>query len=187
MLAAATVRVRPANPAQNPGPTPTPIQGPSARKPRWSAVSLVLIGLPVLLVGALVWQLASSFIHTDIIVRQAVAVGKVSLESDPAGSRVDFVLVDRVGQETTVDGTINVKLREPDGTLWQTSRQVTASAFQQLPDGGLLGGRTGYSVIIPASDWVRAPRRGGSATVSISVQPSGEGASFSTVAEERFP
>ncbi len=150
-------------------------------------MSWVLVGLPVLLVSALIWQIASSSIHTDIVVRQAVAVGRVSLESDPAGSRIDIVLVDRVGQETTVDGTVNVMLREPDGTLWQTSRPVTASAFQQLPDGGFLAGRTGYSVVIPASDWARAPRRGGAATVSISVQPTSDGTPFSTVAEERFP
>jgi hypothetical protein len=55
-----------------------------------------------------------------------------------------------------------------------------------LPDGGLLAGRTGYSVVIPASDWLRAPRRGGSATVSVSIQPT-DGTPFSTVAEERFP
>jgi hypothetical protein len=133
------------------------------------------------------WQIGSGFIHTDVVVRQAVAVGRVSLESDPAGSRVDIVVVDRVGQETTVNGTLGVKLREPDGTLWQTTRTVSANDFQPLPDGGLLAGRSGYSVIVPASDWARAPRRGGSATVSITVQPSGDGPAFSTVAEERFP
>jgi hypothetical protein len=187
MVAASAARVRPTHPIQTPAPTLTPIQSLSAKKPRWSAASWVLIGLPVLLVGAFIWQIASSTIHTDIVVRQAVAVGQVSLESDPAGSRVDFVLVDRVGQETTVDGTVTVKLREPDGRVWQTSREVTESAFQQLPDGSLLAGRTGYSVTIPASDWARAPRRGGSATVTINVKPSGEGSPFSTVAEERFP
>jgi hypothetical protein len=91
-----------------------------------------------------------------------------------------------VGQETTVSGDLNVKLREPDGTVWQTTRSVTAADFRTLPEGGLLAGRTGYSVLIPASDWLRAPRRGGSATVSLGIQPT-EGAAFSTVAEERFP
>jgi hypothetical protein len=44
----------------------------------------------------------------------------------------------------------------------------------------------GYSVVVPATDWLRAPRRGGSATVSINVQPT-EATPFATVAEERFP
>ena len=55
-----------------------------------------------------------------------------------------------------------------------------------MPEGGLLAGRVGYSVVVPATDWLRAPRRGGSATVSINVQPA-DGTPFSTVAEERFP
>jgi hypothetical protein len=133
-----------------------------------------------------VWQIGSNLLRTDLAGHEPVAVGRVSLESDPAGSRIDIVVVDRAGQETTANGTLNVKLREPDGTLWQTSRTVTASDFQPLPDGGLLAGRTGYSVVVPASDWARAPRRGGSATVSISLQP-GEGSMLSTIAEERFP
>jgi hypothetical protein len=147
----------------------------------------VIIGVPALLLLTFVWQVASGFMHTEIAVRQPVAVGRVSLESDPAGSRIDFVVVDRVGQETTLNGTLDVKLREPDGTLWQTSRTVNSDNFKPLPDSSLLAGRTGYSVVVPASDWVRAPRRGGTATVSINAQPNDDGTPFSTVAEERFP
>jgi hypothetical protein len=139
-----------------------------------------------MLVLLVVWQVGSSMLRTEIAVRDAVAVSRVSLEADPLGSRIDFVLVDRIGQDTTVNGDLNIRLREPDGTLWQTVRKVTASDFVLLPGGGLLAGRLGYSVVIPPSDWVRAPRRGGSATVSVSVVPS-DGATFSTVAEERFP
>jgi hypothetical protein len=146
-----------------------------------------LIGLPLLLAATFAWQITSSAFHTDVVIREAVSVGRVSLEADPAGSRIDLVLVDRVGQQTTVDGTVSVKLREPDGRLWQSSRSVTAGDFQAVPEGGLLAGRVGYSVVIPSSDWARAPRRGGSATVTISVVPSGDGPTFSTVAEERFP
>jgi hypothetical protein len=110
----------------------------------------------------------------------------VSLEPDPLGSRIDFAVVDRVGQETTVNGNLTIKLREPEGTVWQSTRSITAANFVILPEGGLLAGRTGYSVVVPTSDWLRAPRRGGAATVSVSITPT-ERATFSTVAEERFP
>jgi hypothetical protein len=146
----------------------------------------VIIGVPVVLLLLFVWQVGSSMLRTEIAIRDAVAVSRVSLEADPLGSRIDFVLVDRVGQDTTVSGDLNIKLREPDGTLWQTTRRVSASDFAVLPGGGLLSGRLGYSVVIPPSDWLRAPRRGGSASVSVSVVPA-DGAPFSTVAEERFP
>jgi hypothetical protein len=145
-----------------------------------------MIGIPVLLGLTFLWQIASTMLHTEIAVRDAVTVSRVSLEADPLGSRIDLVLVDRVGQETTVNGDLSVKLREPDGTVWQSTRHVTASDFKPLSEGGLLAGRMGYSVVIPASDWIRAPRRGGSASVAVNVQPV-EGAAFSTVSEERFP
>jgi len=158
----------------------------SMRRARRSLGSWVMIGVPILLVALFAWQIVSPMLRTDVAVRGAVGFSRVSLEADPAGSRIDFAVVDRVGQETTVTGDVNIKLREPDGTVWQTTRSVTASDFRTLPDGGLLAGRTGYSVVIPASDWLRAPRRGGSATVALSVQPT-DGTPFSTVAEERFP
>jgi hypothetical protein len=176
MVAAATARAR----AVTPNPTP------GVRNPKRSAATWVLIGIPTLLIVTLVWQLASGLLHTEIAVREAVAVGRATLETDPAGSRVDFVVVDRVGQETTVHGTVSIKLREPDGGVWQASRSVAAGDFKALPDGSLLAGRTGYSVVIPANDWARPPRRGGAATVTIKVEPA-DGAAFSTVAEERFP
>jgi hypothetical protein len=158
----------------------------ASRKPRRSAGTWVIIGVPALLILTFVWQVSSSVLRNDIAVRDAVAVSRVSLEADPLGSRIDLVLVDRVGQDTTVNGDLNIGLREPDGTVWQISRGVTAADFVSVRDGGLLAGRLGYSVVIPATDWVRAPRRGGSATVSVSVQPT-DGTPFSTVAEERFP
>lgn len=155
-------------------------------KGRVSAATLVLVGIPALLVITLAWQFLSGVLRTEMGVRGAAAVSRVSLEPDPVGARIDFVLVDRVGQSTTVDGTMMVKLREPDGTLWQTTRTVTAADFVPIQEGSLLAGRLGYSVTVPASDWVRAPRRGGMATVTVSVTPA-DGAPFSTVAEERFP
>jgi len=171
--------------AANP-PRPRPIGSSSARKGRISAGTLVIFGVPALLLLMFAWQLGSGLLRTEIAVRDAVAVSRVSLESDPVGSRIDLVLVDRVGQDTTVNGNLNVKLREPDGTLWQTTRAVTAADFTTIVDGSLLAGRNGYSVTIPASDWLRAPRRGGAATVSVNVEPT-DGTPFSTVAEERFP
>jgi hypothetical protein len=174
MVAAASARPR-ATP-------PTPIVSKRRPSAKWA-----LFAIAAILAATFVWQIVSPMLRSEVAIREAVAVGRVSLEADPAGSRVDFVLVDRVGQQTTVDGTVNVKLREPDGAVWQIARNLTAADFQPLPDGSLLAGRNGYSVVIPASDWARAPRRGGSATVTVSVAPSGEGPTFSTVAEERFP
>ncbi|HLZ31032.1 MAG TPA: hypothetical protein VKV73_27250 [Chloroflexota bacterium] len=146
----------------------------------------VIIGVPVLLGLVLAWQLMSTLLHTEIAVRNAVAVSRVSLEADPLGSRVDLVLVDRIGQDTTFNGAMTIKLREPDGTVWQNTRGITAADFVPLQSGGLLAGRVGYSVVVPTTDWMRAPRRGGAATVTVDVEPT-EGVPFSTVAEERFP
>jgi hypothetical protein len=111
----------------------------------------------------------------------------VTLESDPQGARVAFVVVDRAGSDTTVNGDLTVKVREPDGTVWQSNRTISANDFITLSGGGLLNGRLGYSVVVPAADWMRAPRRGGAATVTIIVQPNDGGEAFSTVSEERFP
>lgn len=146
----------------------------------------VMIGVPTLLLTVFAWQVISPMLRSEAAVRNAVGFSRVSLEADPAGARIDFAVVDQVGQETTLDGEVNIRLREPDGTLWQTTREITAANFAMLPAGGLLAGRTGYSVVIPASDWPRAPRRGGSATVSVTMTPTGR-VPFSTVTEERFP
>ena len=153
---------------------------------RISAGVLVMIGVPVLLVLTLAWQFGSNMLHNEIAVRDAVAVSSVSLEADPVGSRIDLVLVDRVGQDTSMSGNLTVKLREPDGTLWQTTRAVSNGDFIPISDGGLLNGRTGYTVMVPATDWLRAPRRGGAATVTVTVEPN-NGVAFSTVIEQRFP
>src|SRR5579859_6669738 len=152
------------------------------RKARRSAGSWVIIAIPILLLTVFAWQIIAPMLRSEIAVRDAVGFSRVSLEADPLGSRIDFAVVDRVGVETTVTGAVNIQLREPDGTVWQTMRNITADNFGILPDGGLLAGRTGYSVVIPASDWLRAPRRGGAATVSVSIQPT-SGPLFSTVTE----
>jgi hypothetical protein len=147
----------------------------------------VMIAILVLLGLFFVWQLISPLLRSEIITRQPVAVSRVSLESDPLGTRVDFVVVDRSGTEATVNGDLTVKVREPDGTVWQTNRAISANDFITLSGGGLLNGRLGYSVVVPAADWMRAPRRGGAATVTVIVQPSDGSGAFSTVSEERFP
>jgi len=182
MVAAATVRPRSSVSAGSSGFNLTQ----SLKRARRSAGTWIIIGIPILLLTLFVWQIVSPLLRTEIAVRDAVGFSRVSLEADPAGSRIDFAVVDRVGQETTVTGDVNIKLREPDGTVWQTTRSIAPANFVTLPEGGLLSGRTGYSVVIPASDWLRAPRRGGSATVSVSIKPT-DGVLFSTVAEERFP
>jgi len=146
----------------------------------------VIIGIPVLLALVFAWPFASNLLRTESVGRSAVSISRVSLEADPLGSRIDLVLVDRVGRDTTVAGGMNIKLREPDGTVWQTTRGVTPADFMPIQAGALLSGRVGYSVVIPTTDWLRSPRRGGSATVSVSVVPT-DGLAFSTVAEERFP
>jgi hypothetical protein len=165
---------------------PLPQAPASLKRSQRSFGTWVIIGVPVLLGLLFAWQIVSTMLRTETIVRGAVAVSRVSLEADPLGARVDMVLVDRVGQDTTFNGALNVKLREPDGTVWQTTRLVTPADFVPLQTGGFLAGRVGYSVVVPATDWLRTPRHGGAATVSIAVTPS-DGAAFSTVAEERFP
>jgi hypothetical protein len=156
------------------------------RSPR-SLGSLVLIGVPTLLGLLFAWQLTQSLVRSDVVIRGAVAVSRVALEADPNGTRVEMVLVDRAGSETTVNADVNIKVREPDGSVWQVTRTVGGSDFKTLPAGGLLSGRLGYTVLIPSTDWVRAPRRGGAASVSVTVQPSDGSSAFSTMAEERFP
>jgi len=178
-MVAAGARPRPAAS----GSPPSPI----GRKSRWSPGTYVLVAVPLILAATFIWQIASSLFHTDIVVRQAVSVGQVSLEGDPAGSRVDFVVVDSVGQDTTFSGDLSIRLREPDGTLWQTTRTLSTGDFQRLPDSSLLAGRLGYSVLVPASDWARPPRSGGLATVTIAVNPNDGGRAFSTDSQQRFP
>ena len=156
------------------------------RRSRRSAGVWVLVGVPVLLLTFFVWEVASPYLHTDLAVRDAVSVGRASLEPDPLGARIDFVLVDRVGQDTTVDGDLTIRLNEPDGAVWHTTRSVTAASFAPLPAGGLLAGRLGYSLVVPVTDWLRTPRSGGGSTVTINVQPV-DGGAFSTVEQERFP
>jgi len=166
---------------------PRPTEPSIARKPRRPLGTYVLIAIPAVLAATFLWQIASGLFHTEVATRQAVAVGQVTLEGDPLGSRVDFVLVDRVGQDTTADASVNVRLREPDGTVWQTTRSLADSDYVRLPDTSLLAGRTGYSVLVPASDWARPPRQGGLATVSVTVTPNDDSPSFSTDAQQRFP
>src|SRR5438105_5924286 len=141
----------------------------------------VMIGIPVLLGLFFVWQLVSPFLRSEIIVHTPVAVSRVTLEPDPQGSRIDMVIVDRAGNETSVSGDLTVKLREPDGAVWQTTRSISSGDFVPLANPGLLNGRVGYSIVVPATDWMRAPRHGGAATVTVTVQPYGGGTAFSTI------
>src|SRR5207248_10502277 len=101
MLVAATARTRAATPNTTPNA--------SVNKPRRSLASWVLIGIPVVLGITFAWQIGSNLFRSEVAVRDAVSVSRVSLESDPVGSRIDFVVVDRVGQETTVNATVSVK------------------------------------------------------------------------------
>ncbi len=147
----------------------------------------VVIAIPIVLALTFAWQVGSSLLHTEVLVRQAVAVGQLTLEPDAAGTRVDIVLVDKVGQETTASGSVKLSLKEPDGSVWQTTRTISDSDFHPLPDGSLLAGRNGLSVVIPASDWARPPRRGGLAVVSITVTMDDDSPPFGTVISQIFP
>ena len=167
--------------------TRTPMPGHRSPRSRRNTGLWVIIGVPILLVALFAWQLGSTLIKTDIIVRTAVAVSRVSLEQDPVGARVDFVVVDRVGADTTVAGELTVKVREPDGTVWRTTRAILPNDFITLPSTSLLQGRKGFSVLVPSTDWARAPRRGGAASVSVSVLPTDGIEPIGTVSEERFP
>lgn len=173
-MASASARLRPS----------TPVQSTSKGRSRGT---YVLIAIPLVLAATFIWQVAAGMFHTDVVVRRPVAVGQVSLEPEVAGTRVDMVLVDRVGQDTTFSGTLDVGLRDPDGAQWKISRSVSASDFQPLPDDSLMAGRSGYSILVSANDWARPPRRGGLATVSINATPSGDGPTFSTQTQQLFP
>lgn len=161
--------------------------GRTPQKAKRSLGSWILIAVPVLLGLFFVWQLASPLLRTDIISHTAVAVSRVTLEPDAQGTRINLVVVDKSGSDTTVSGEMTIKLREPDGAVWQTTKSVSGDSFTTLSSGGLLNGRLGYSILVPANDWMRAPRHGGSATVTISVQPGDGSDAFSTISEERFP
>src|SRR5919205_128837 len=69
---------------------------------RRSLAGWVLIGVPSLLGLLFVWQIASGFVHTETVDHAPSAISSVRLEPDPAGVRVDVVLVDRQGAETAV-------------------------------------------------------------------------------------
>src|ERR1700737_4782349 len=112
--------------ASRPGPQPAPVP---LRRQRRNAATWIIIGVPVLLGLVLAWQLGGNLQRTETIVRSAVAISRVSLEADPLGSRVDLVLVDRIGQDTTFNGQMTVKLRKPDGTVWHSTRGVSAADF----------------------------------------------------------
>jgi hypothetical protein len=170
---------------------PTPSSGSGSADgdaQRRSLAGWVLIGVPALLGLMFVWQIASGFVHTETVDHAPAAISSVRLEPDPAGVRVDVVLVDRQGAETSAAGDLTITLREPDGAVWQSTRAVAPEEFSALPAGHLAAGRLGYSILVPAADWVRAPRRGGSASVSVTLQTHDDGATpITRQAEERFP
>jgi hypothetical protein len=146
-----------------------------------------MLGVPAVLLLLFVWQVVSPLLKTEIVVREPVTIARVSLEPDPSGARIDFVVVDRMGQDTTADGSVSIKLREPDGAVWQINRSLTAADFAPLPAGDLLNGRLGSSIVVPTSAWARPPRHGGSATVSVSIQPGSGSAPITAQEETRYP
>ena len=147
----------------------------------------VIIGVPVLLVLLFVWQLASPLLQSQIAVREPTEIGRVALEPDNAGSRVDVVLVDRSGQDVSANGALSLTLREPDGALWQTSRTLSAGDFAPLTSSGLLAGRLGYAVVVPTTDSARPPRHGGIATLTVTFTPASTGQRLSSVEQAPFP
>jgi hypothetical protein len=169
--------------------TPSSGSGATDQQPRQrSFASWVLIGVPSLLGLFFIWQIASGFVHTETVDHAPVGVSSIRLEPDPLGIRVDVVLVDRQGTETTGSGDLTIKLREPDGAVWQNTRALSPDDFQPLPASHLLASRIGYSVLVPGTDWMRAPRRGGSTSVSVTFQSHDDGAApITRQAEERFP
>src|SRR6185436_9612140 len=97
------VTVSPANNAAR-SRQPTPTRSTHSSRSSRPLGAYVLLGVPVLLGLAFLWQVASGFLKTEIIVRNAVAVSRVSLEPDPVGARVDMTFVDRQGADTTFSG-----------------------------------------------------------------------------------
>lgn len=156
-----------------------------AAPPAVSAGMAAIVGIPILLLLLFVWQLVSPLLRAPSV-REPASIARISLEPDPSGARIDFVVVDRTGQETTADGELSITLREPDGAVWHATRSLTAADFAPLPAGGLNAGRLGYTIDVPTSDWVRPPRHGGAATVGVRIQLSG-GGTLDGVEEMPFP
>ena len=159
---------------------------PTPTRRRVSIGMWVMLGVPAALLVVFAWQFVAPLLKPEIVVRGPAGISRVSLEPDPSGARIEFVVVDRMGQETTADGNVSIKLREPDGAVWQINRGLSAADFAPLPAGGLLNGRLGYSVVVPTSAWARPPRQGGSATVSVTIQTA-SGASITNQEETRYP
>lgn len=178
MVASASARTRP------PAPLPSVVARSQTSRP---IGTYVLIAIPLVLAATFLWQVAGGLFRTVDASHPAVGVGQVSLESDSLGTRVDLVMVDRFGRETTFDGNLNVSLREPGGAVWQSSRSVSTRDFQPLSDDSLLAGRTGYTFVVNARDWARPPRRGGLATISVNATPSDGAPTFTTQSQQRFP
>jgi hypothetical protein len=132
------------------------------------------------------WQIGSGLVQSQLGDLTAVGITRINLEPDTDGARVEVVIVDRLGRETTANGEMTVKVREPEGSVWQVTRSVSESDFHRLSADSLLNGRTGYTLLVPTIDWARPPRHGGAATISVSFQPT-DGPPFQAVAEERFP
>jgi hypothetical protein len=146
----------------------------------------VLVGVPVALLLLMVWQIGSGVIQSQVGDHSGVGISRINLEPDTDGARVEVVIVDRLGAETSANGEMTIKVREPEGAVWQVTRAVSDTEFHRLPADSLLSGRIGYTLLVPTIDWARPPRHGGAATVSVSFQPT-EGPPFQAVAEERFP
>jgi hypothetical protein len=146
-----------------------------------------MIGVPILLALLFIWQLVAPMLQSQIAGHEPAGIGRVAVEPDAAGSRIEVVLVDRTGQDVGADGALNVTLREPDGALWQTSRTLSASDFTPLSSGGLLDGRLGYSMVVPTTDWARPPRHGGTGTVNVTFTLSAGGQPLNAIEQTRFP
>lgn len=142
------------------------------------------VGVAALALLALIFL--PSFLSGNVGPSDPVAVTRVVLEADPAGTAVLVVLGDRTGTDVSLNGDLSIELREPDGAKYDVTRTLDASSFENLPQGSVLRGRLGYRFVVPPAAWSRPPRRGGQVFVQVTVAPRGADR-FSYTGTDTFP
>lgn len=125
------------------------------------------------------------FGNAAVILSTPTSVAQIALERAGEDASISLVLQDAAGRDAPLAGDLEIELQEPNGAVWRVSRAVAPTDFSSLPS-GVLAGRLGYRVVVPARDWVRPPRRGGLASVTVVATPRG-GTSFTGSTSTAFP
>lgn len=141
----------------------------------------LLVGIPWLLLG-----LAYVAPRATPPPAPPVAIGRTVLEPAASGSVLRLALLDRAGEDTRLNGELQVRVQAANGMEVQFTRPVTPFDFLVAPAGSALDGRLVYSLPIPADAWLRQPSPGEQADVYVIVRPA-NGEAFTTLATAKFP